>query len=184
MIAISSAVNSIMYDYKISQKDSRSLAKEWIEKKLPDGSEIVLESYSPPLEEYVDKQRIEAKLREWLDNNPRRGNRLKWQLSHKPEHAYHITEIPFWDKMPQRIFKRSDIDYIILSSYSYDRWFTDTALKNHSDDTQNRRQFYRTIRDNFKLIKKFNPDKGMPGPTIEIYKVNEESSNSNLDYEE
>jgi 4-amino-4-deoxy-L-arabinose transferase-like glycosyltransferase len=40
-----------MFDYTLTQKDTRIIAKEWVEKNIPKGTRIARESYCPPLPE-------------------------------------------------------------------------------------------------------------------------------------
>lgn len=42
---------TIRFDYSLTQKDTRTLAKEWIENNIPINSKIALEMYCPPLSE-------------------------------------------------------------------------------------------------------------------------------------
>jgi len=44
-----SALQIVRFDYLLTQKDTRTLAKEWINHSLPKGSTLALESYGPPL---------------------------------------------------------------------------------------------------------------------------------------
>jgi 4-amino-4-deoxy-L-arabinose transferase-like glycosyltransferase len=48
-----SAVQTLSYDRSIAQKETRTLAKEWIEFNLPAGSRVAMESYGPPVSRAV-----------------------------------------------------------------------------------------------------------------------------------
>jgi hypothetical protein len=49
LVLIPSVVQIARFDYLLTQKDTRTLSKEWINSKLPRGSTLALESYGPPL---------------------------------------------------------------------------------------------------------------------------------------
>ncbi|MGI5836626.1 MAG: glycosyltransferase family 39 protein [Chloroflexota bacterium] len=49
ILTILVAIPSIRYDELLARTDTRTLAKEWIEKNIPASSDIAVESYSPPL---------------------------------------------------------------------------------------------------------------------------------------
>ena len=49
LVLIPSVVKVARLDYLLTQKDTRTLAKEWINRNLPKGSTLALESYGPPL---------------------------------------------------------------------------------------------------------------------------------------
>jgi hypothetical protein len=51
LVLLPSVVKVVRFDYLLTQKDTRTLAKEWINRNLPKGSTLALESYSPPLSE-------------------------------------------------------------------------------------------------------------------------------------
>jgi len=48
-ILLPSVIKVVRFDYLLTQKDTRTLAKEWINRNLPKGSTLALESYGPPL---------------------------------------------------------------------------------------------------------------------------------------
>ncbi len=49
LVLFPSVVKVLRFDYLLTQKDTRTLAKEWINRNLPKGSTLALESYGPPL---------------------------------------------------------------------------------------------------------------------------------------
>ncbi len=49
LVLIPSIVKVARFDYLLTQKDTRTLSKEWINSNLPKGSTLALESYGPPL---------------------------------------------------------------------------------------------------------------------------------------
>lgn len=49
LVLFPSVVKVVKLDYLLTQKDTRTLAKEWIYENLPRGSTLALESYGPPV---------------------------------------------------------------------------------------------------------------------------------------
>ena len=46
-----SAYKVLRFDLSLTQNDTRTLSKEWIEENIPEGSQIACESYCPPISE-------------------------------------------------------------------------------------------------------------------------------------
>ena len=59
LIFVPSVVKIFKFDYLLTQKDTRTLAKEWIDGHVPKGSHLALESYGPPIstEKYLVTRR-------------------------------------------------------------------------------------------------------------------------------
>ncbi|MFC2165157.1 ArnT family glycosyltransferase, partial [Acidobacteriota bacterium] len=51
LILLPSAYKTLRFDLSLTQKDTRTLSKEWIENNIPEGSQIACESYCPPISE-------------------------------------------------------------------------------------------------------------------------------------
>jgi hypothetical protein len=51
LILSPSVYKVLRFDLSLTQKDTRTLSKEWIEENIPAGSQIACESYSPPISE-------------------------------------------------------------------------------------------------------------------------------------
>jgi len=51
VILLPSAYKVVRFDLSLTQKDTRTLAHAWIEKNIPEGSQIACEQYSPPISE-------------------------------------------------------------------------------------------------------------------------------------
>jgi len=51
LILLPSAYKVLRFDLSLTQKDTRTLASEWIEQNIPAGSQIACEQYSPPISE-------------------------------------------------------------------------------------------------------------------------------------
>ena len=49
LFLLSPGLKVLRFDYSLTQKDTRTIAKEWIEKNIPPGSRIANEMYGPPV---------------------------------------------------------------------------------------------------------------------------------------
>ncbi len=83
----------------------------------------------------------------------------KWITENLPENAKIVAEgytpiipgLPLWiEEKSIEIFKREGVDYIIVSSFMYERFFAE------EDRYPNRVKFYRELFDNEKLVKRFS----------------------------
>lgn len=89
---------SLRYDWLLSQKDTRTLATEWIERNIPAGSDVAVESYSPPLTSDLETLRAQQQA------NPKSlGARDQWILEKglpAGEVAFRITRLNLIDTTP------------------------------------------------------------------------------------
>jgi 4-amino-4-deoxy-L-arabinose transferase-like glycosyltransferase len=80
------AAPSLRYNWLLSQPDTRTLAKAWIESTIPAGADIAIQSYSPPLTPSLETLRAQQRERpESL------GNRDLWIL----ERGLPAGEVPY-----------------------------------------------------------------------------------------
>jgi hypothetical protein len=49
IFVLSSAINTVYFDYSLTQPDTRTVAAEWISSRIPQRSRIALENYGPPI---------------------------------------------------------------------------------------------------------------------------------------
>jgi hypothetical protein len=163
--------NSLWCDYIFTQKDTRTLAKEWIETNIPPESILVVERWgNPPL------------------------NNLYYPPI-KEEPAYWVYKIfGFGMDMDNdlQVYLNEGAEYAIINNYIYDVVYDNPAIE------QKRRQQYQLIEGFGQLVKEFTPYRGgyeppvgylaeqdgytpfvdlqyreRPGPIIWIYKVPE-----------
>jgi hypothetical protein len=185
-IILSPLYSIIRYDHLMSHKDTRNIAKEWIEKNIDTGATIAIEdgTYSPAL------VRSQENLKNLLpDAKAAGGGRAIKILLNIPEENYHKNSydligiwksnegyfIQNWDRTAEDVLndlKQKNVEYIILNSYSYDRYFTDETLSNLYSETEQRRKFYQLVDKDYQLITKFVPnEKNRPGPTVKIFNM-------------
>lgn len=185
LFAILVSLPSLRYDWLLSQPDTRTLAKEWIESNIPAGADMAVESYPPPIT--PDLETLRAQQRE----APRSlGARDQWLLENglpSGEVAYRLTRLNLVDISP-RIDRLSPYlashphRYYVVSDF---RWKSDhkghLALKAYLArqgrliaairPAQEAGYLPSDILNNMEdpLVELWKVER--PGPTIEIYEV-------------
>lgn len=119
------ALASLRYDWLLAQPDTRTLTKEWIESRIPPGSEVAVESYPPPLD--PDPEGLRAR----QQAEPKSlGARDRWILEKGlPEGAvaYRLTRLNLADTSPavdllSPYLATHRIRYFVVSDF---RWKSD-----------------------------------------------------------
>jgi hypothetical protein len=171
-IIIPPLVSSLRHNVILHRQDTRTLAKDWIERNIPAGAKIAVDwsVYAPPL--YTGNLVVP-----WVPNS---------------EIAYDVTAMQythFLHDYPIDYYKDSDFDYLIASSFIYNLEFV-------SEKDQNAKEaFYDSIEKHFDLVKIISPYKSTneppwiyneiygpatqlwererPGPILKIYETNQ-----------
>jgi len=98
LLAALVSLPSLRYDWLLSQTDTRTLAKQWIETNLPPGSDVAVESYPPPISPDLETLRAQQQL------DPKSiGNRDQWLLEKglpPGEVAYRLARLNLVDTSP------------------------------------------------------------------------------------
>lgn len=177
-----SATAAIKHDYLISQKDTRTISKEWIEDNIPQGTRIAVEMYGPPLEK--DRQSLldgpsmlaecssksESLTSFWtLPQDVYSATQRKYVfLAHDKKlgfkKMYYLYSTWTLGENSLDCYKEKGFSYLIVSSYQYDRYL---RVEHRFPKTA---QFYRSLFLEGTLVKEFKPDPvNRPGPTIKIF---------------
>ncbi|MBI5216114.1 MAG: glycosyltransferase family 39 protein [Ignavibacteriae bacterium] len=141
------AIGVLKYQNTYLLPDTRTLAKEWMKKNMPPGKTIA----TLPL-----------------------GMELK-------ERNYFIVPIPFHPVLPQSVepFYHLDLyrnfDYIIGSSFDYDRYVLDTQQYKTFIN------FYDSLRTTCKLLHEISPNEKRNGPTFWFFQPTPDSNQHTLD---
>lgn len=160
------AVSSVRSDYLLTQTDTRTLAKRWIEENVPPGARVAEDwpFFGPPLST--------------PDKPEARSTR-----------TYNVTLVDgkgLSDK-PVQWYQEHGYDYVIASSFIYDIPLTD------KDADRNRQSFYESLDNSFDLVRVFRPggsgsqptfvfdeiygpavslwERERPGPILKVYRV-------------
>ena len=186
----------LRHDYLITLKDTRTLAKEWVEQSVPPGSKIAMERYialrswfPPLLETEAQNLKMVHAIRQ---NDPSKGKMregLSFQKSPFPRYTLiditpgHRILDEFESEYSLSALLKKKVDYVILSSF-----VSDFKREARSPEVS---QFYKELHEKGHLIKRFTPFKEgvsderqdhasytpldrldlleRPGPVIEIY---------------
>lgn len=127
---------------KLSKIDTRTIAKNWIENNLPNGSKIAYEYYTPQLHRY-----------------PRKNFTLM-NLETIVTVGYNKTIV----SKPLSYYKNQSVDYVIISSYYKGRFY------NEPERFAAEISRYEELKNMNELIKIFESNEN-PGPVIEIYRL-------------
>jgi hypothetical protein len=207
VIVIPSAFRIVAMDYKMTQPDSRIIAKEWIEANIPRNSKIALFTvryrecppiisyqgefdsvdYGPRARKTYTDSALGDLLQGYFDNNKTyRIYRLEKELPE--QEALAMLKSPYQDD-PYLInvyksswhsiseLKRKGIQYIILPSYLYQRYFLNQAPAQGHPLRQaflRDKNYFQALLDSkeITLIKEIKPGPSNLGPTLKILKVN------------
>jgi len=112
-------VKILRFDILLIHKDTRTIAKEWVESNIPKGSRIAMESYCPPLsDEYFN----------WTRRHTLGNVNLEWLSQHKVEYII-VSDIMFArflrspDEFPKqsRFYRSLDKHAVLIRTFK-PRW--------------------------------------------------------------
>jgi 4-amino-4-deoxy-L-arabinose transferase-like glycosyltransferase len=170
LLILQPIANAVYCDYLFMQKDTRTLAKEWIEQYLPKGSKIVTEGYGPPL----------------TRSRPYLKSQIPQDMIAEP---YQVTELPKSGAgtYPIAYYREQEDHFLIISSFIYLRYWVRSDL--YAEEIK----FYLALPQEAKCIAMFTPyqptanisyfrrleifpatevfPRIRPGPVIQIYQI-------------
>ncbi|OGS20847.1 MAG: hypothetical protein A3J83_06470 [Elusimicrobia bacterium RIFOXYA2_FULL_40_6] len=195
LILLPSAIFCLKLDYSYTQKDTRTIAKVWIEENIPSGSRVLIDMYphSPPIKEtkeqliklYNQALAIQSYKTEYfklqIDAYPdvktlrdtKRGYEIYRILRPAQEVSGTIEMVKEAQKTQELIdvsgnfkqIKSNGIGYFIFNS-----WDELSGLNSKDNSLV---KFYTDFPKTAKLLKEFSPVNNLyPGPTIRIYRLN------------
>ncbi len=195
LVLFPAAVKIIYQDIRLTQKDSRALAQEWIETSLPAGSVIAYENYvygpnlfDPArfLKNTSESALLPVELRERLLHerqlrpyfnllNLRKDFReLNANLIQNPGQGAYLRQL--WETRLPKLekVKTAGAEYILTSSDNYDRYFSGTKPQENTPlwfSYLNGRRFYESVfhSPDLILLNEFRPNFWSLGPLIRIY---------------
>ena len=145
LVSFQPSIDSLRYDFLLSQSDTRTIAKEWIEQTIPQGAKIAMDwpHHTPFLS---TAQRPEPNSLRTFDVQTIGGHGLS-------DHDL-------------QYYKSQGFQYLIASSFIYDIPLTD------SEKNSQRKTFYASLDRELTLMQEFKPYQGDQGPSFifdEIY---------------
>jgi len=176
---------SLRYDWLLAQTDTRTLAKDWIESRIPPGSDVAIESYPPPITPDLETLRAQA-----LESPGSLGARDQWLLENglpDGEAAYRLTRLNLVDTSPvvdrlspylatnyHRYYVTSDFrwkaehrGHLALKAYLAQRGRLMMAFRPSRDEDYVPSDILNNMEDPWVELWKVD----RPGPVIEIYEV-------------
>lgn len=193
-ILLPTAVTALWRDYQMSNTDTRTTAKAWIEANLPAATPIGLTwyEYNPPLAS-AGSPFMTATILSWPDA----GYQKKVEDYLKGIKTYRLTDLAIaepesetgpaesapshddvqvlkWKSIGQ--LRNEGVEYIILSSYVYDRYWTSeppplgNPLRPAFDANRN---YFEGMLNSTELtpVQEFVPDSTQLGPTLQVYQI-------------
>ncbi|MBI4307252.1 MAG: glycosyltransferase family 39 protein [Chloroflexi bacterium] len=160
-------------DYTRTQKDTRTVAKEWIEANVPAGAKVLMDggrdffTVSPPLSysRSALARRMEEARKDGESGKARYWETLLQVSGHGGYDLY-----PIQGDMPHRTvpqIRQEGFQYVILSSDIQAPVITGEAIRwDPKADT-----LYRSLQREAVLIRTFVPAALQPGPTLWVYRI-------------
>lgn len=190
------------YDYRAFQKDTRLLAKEWVEEHIPKGTKMLVESEGPKLQiskrnlqQFYDLAKQEAGVGAFTTHLERY---YRYRVETVREPAFDITEIyhPWWLRSEsvggvQRLVTEKDRDmgnplkprgvmsFDFYKNHGFEYVVTQsTAYETYFKEPKgtqfpSMQEFYRDLLTRGELVKEFTPGPwSSGGPTVKIFRIN------------
>jgi len=164
------AVGSAWEDLRISFKDTRTYAKEWIEANIPEGSKILIEGsrttvsrMTVPLRNSPENLRRSIEL--YKKTDPGKARYFELELKVLSGKTYDLVTVgPYRPFKGLEYYKRIGVRYMVLRPEVY---------KVHRRKKVLDEMMRKIARDpDVELMKRFEGDPFFrPGPTIEIYRI-------------
>lgn len=198
ILSVPAAVKIVYQDFRLTQKDSRTVAQEWIESHVPVGSAVAYENYvygpnlfDPArfLENASESALLPVELRERLlhERNFRpyfNLVNLRKEFRRAGDAAAGAFNQPnaylrqLWEtRLPKlEAVKAAGVEYIVTSSDNYRRYFVGPPPKPGTAlwfSYQNGRRFYESVfnSEEWILLKEFRPSFWSLGPVVRVYKL-------------
>jgi hypothetical protein len=142
---------SLRFDRDLSGRDTREIAREWIEENVPAGALFALENYTAPL---VREDRVPHYRAAGLDPVAYRVMRLKLPAPGTPDR-----------KRDLGFLRRQGVEYVIVSSTVYDR------VRAAPDVYSTAAAFYEALERRAELVREFRPGEDERGPVLRLYRL-------------
>lgn len=181
----------IYNDYLLTQKDTRTQAKEWVENNVREGTKIAIDAgnfevakFSPPLNNSIEsiKKKYEYAMKNssemYATTKQKIGKYLELKIKYHKGKSYNLLRIvPSMDgKIDYNVslaeFSENKVKYVIVSSFVYHVYEDPIYKKRHPEVAQYYSDFYSSLDRCCDLVKTFYPlTKEGPGPIIKVYKL-------------
>jgi hypothetical protein len=169
MLLVVPVQRTVANNYLLTQTDTRTLAKEWFDENVPDGSKVLIEGLkvepvklTVPLQDSPDNMR--ENIEYYKTREPGKAVYLRYMLQVDTGRTYDLELVKLSELQSLDFYKDQGVRYLVIrplafeSSRSSDRGSRLLAELQHDPDVR--------------VIKSFRFDpKSRPGPDIDIYEV-------------
>ncbi len=185
LVLILSLANSALGNYRLTRKDTRTQAREWIEANIPPGTKIALEwDTEATVQLWETPDDIRAKIRayetgeaETIHHTSEQMARVhRMRLEAIPERNYRIIKIGGMDGTRVRLdgysleeLREKGVEYLVTSSEVFQIFFSERGRSIYPQHYH----FYRRVEEELPLLAVFRPAPlSSLGPEIRIYRLN------------
>jgi hypothetical protein len=170
VVLVQPLTNDLLHNLLLLQPDTRIVANEWVQANLPPESRLRVEDYS--LRDLSTASRTYT---------PNTANLKIERFNGSPEAD------------SARAFADRNVQYVVTSSFAFDRYYLDPPLPNQQDAGARYQRLHRSLEQRAELVERFSAGHGnaelpyrlddlmtpfwsleqyeRPGPTIRIYSV-------------
>ena len=184
ILCISPLSKIALQDYRMSNSNTREIAARWIEENIPSGSKLLLDSFSPVLND--TRENIQNKYEAAVKYNFAKKDYYKLQLETLSGNTYDLAyikgvihpSVPYEKDKYELMQKHEDVgqgldyikskgyEYIIVADWDYGIYLT----KEGRAFAPKQAEFYDSLDAGCRLSKEIRPDpRKNLGPVIKIY---------------
>jgi hypothetical protein len=171
MLMVSPVQDVVRHTMLIVQTDTRDLAAEWIEHNIPAGSRLALEGYGPGI------------LSEAITANLASSGSTITQDARPTYNLYDLQQGTmtkggaFNPDLLMPFLQENEIEYVILSSGYYHRFYNAAMLHHFPEYALQGRAFHDRVARELELLHVITPEwDNTPGPILQIYRVPPDAS--------
>lgn len=164
LIIVPTGVKALRYDIALCQPDTRTLMKDWIEANIPAGTKIGMEEFHPPL---LSRHDLNLKLIE-KSKDYKAVYDVFGLVPGMFAHGRQRTQ----DQNPANYILANKIKYIVLDSFTYDRYHWKLTKLKNAKIVAERDGFYNWVTRECVLLHSTRPQNRFNiSPGLKIYQV-------------
>jgi len=185
LIIFPSATRSVQFDQWLLRKDTRTLAKEWVEQNIPAKARIAMNRESgPPLSQNRDGIMEEYRLQMELSRLEEAGQTVEARsykvvpsesAALKAEYYELLLRIPIAEPsyfvVRQSNVANKPLSYYLENAFDYLITTDSKSYLAQASQYPHVADFYRTLEQKYPRVATFYPGKDHPGPLVIIYKL-------------
>lgn len=182
LLTLSPIYQSIRFGYLISQKDTRTLAKEWIEKNIPAGTKIALDKEGPQI--YQNKDGIYAEYLSQVEEGVKTVEGRSYKLTpaepigSKKQYYELLLQMPVsqpnYYAIRESTVANKTLEFYETNGFKYIvvvEGLRRVVLSNPGEYPIVA-HFFKSLESKYSRVKEFRPNRlDTPGPIIYVYKI-------------